>query len=230
MNKVLFIGDSQCFFEALRKQVQLSQSLSLEFLSVNDIKGQLTNLTDYDVIILDIVCLNQKKASEIDFLKAIVRIPSIALIQQESDADLPYIHEFLMDEVIFKPFKVSTLMRHVYELIIRPWGIQKQNNQFGNYTFIPDEKLLIDLDDHKQIRLTEKETAILQKLAAVNGKVVSRKTLLEEVWGYKTGVDSHTLETHMYRLRRKFEESGIEGPILVTADNGYKLKTVPTQI
>ena len=56
----------------------------------------------------------------------------------------------------------------------------------------------------------------------------SRKTLLEEVWGYKTGVDSHTLETHMYRLRRKFEESGIEGPILVTADNGYKLKTVPT--
>ena len=185
-------------------------------------------MTDYDVIILDIVCLNQKKASEIDFLKAIVRIPSIALIQQESDVDLPYIHEFLIDEVIFKPFKVSKLIRHIYELINRPRDIPKQNNRFGNYTFIPDEKLLIDLDDHKQIRLTEKETAILQKLAAVNGKVVSRKTLLEEVWGYKTGVDSHTLETHMYRLRRKFEESGIEGPILVTADNGYKLKTVPT--
>ena len=163
-----------------------------------------------------------------DFLKEIMILPSIALVQQASDVDLPYIHEFLMDEVIFKPFKVSKLIRHIYELINRPRDIPKQNNRFGNYTFIPDEKLLVGLDEDKQIRLTEKETAILQKLAAVNGKVVSRKTLLEEVWGYKTGVDSHTLETHMYRLRRKFEESGIEGPILVTADNGYKLKTVPT--
>ena len=69
MNKVLFIGDSQCFFEALRKQVQLSQSLSLEFLAVNDIKGQLTNLADYDVIILDIICLNQKKSFRDRFFK-----------------------------------------------------------------------------------------------------------------------------------------------------------------
>jgi DNA-binding response OmpR family regulator len=155
-------------------------------------------------------------------------LSSIALVQQKSDADLAYIHEFLIDEVIFKPFKVSTLIRHVYELINRPRDIPRQHNQFGSYTFIPDEKLLVHLDEHKQIRLTEKETAILQKLAAVKGKVVSRHTLLEEVWGYKTGVDSHTLETHMYRLRRKIEENGNEGPVLITATNGYKIETILT--
>jgi DNA-binding response OmpR family regulator len=228
MSKILFIGDNQRFYEALRKQIQLSQNLSLEFLTTHEIKAPITNLTEYGVIILDTICLNHKKASEIDFLKEIMGLSSIALVQQKSDADLAYIHEFLMDEVIFKPFKVSTLIRHVYELINRPRDIPRQHNQFGSYTFIPDEKLLVHLDEHKQIRLTEKETAILQKLAAVKGKVVSRHTLLEEVWGYKTGVDSHTLETHMYRLRRKIEENGNEGPVLVTATNGYKIETIPT--
>ena len=228
MSKILFIGDNQRFYEALRKQIQLSQNLSLEFLVTHEIKAPITNLTEYGVIILDTICLNHKKASEIDFLKEIMGLSSIALVQQKSDADLAYIHEFLMDEVIFKPFKVSTLIRHVYELINRPRDIPRQHNQFGSYTFLPDEKLLVHLDEHKQIRLTEKETAILQKLATVKGKVVSRHTLLEEVWGYKTGVDSHTLETHMYRLRRKIEENGNEGPVLVTATNGYKIETIPT--
>ena len=228
MSKILFISDNQHFYEALRKQIQLSQNLSLEFLATHEIIAPITNLTEYGVIILDTICLSHKKASEIDFLKEIMGLSSIALVQQKSDADLAYIHEFLMDEVIFKPFKVSTLIRHVYELINRPRDIPRQHNQFGSYTFIPDEKLLVHLDEHKQIRLTEKETAILQKLAAVKGKVVSRHTLLEEVWGYKTGVDSHTLETHMYRLRRKIEENGNEGPVLVTATNGYKIETIPT--
>jgi DNA-binding response OmpR family regulator len=228
MSKILFIGDNQRFYEALRKQIQLSQNLSLEFLATHEIKAPITNLTEYGVIILDIICLNHKKASEIDFLKEIMGLSSIALVQQKSDADLAYIHEFLMDEVIFKPFKVSTLIRHVYELINRPRDIPRQHNQFVRYTFLQDEKLLVHLDEHKQIRLTEKETAILQKLAAVRGKVVSRHTLLEEVWGYKTGVDSHTLETHMYRLRRKIEENGNEGPVLVTATNGYKIETILT--
>ena len=228
MSKILFISDNQRFYEALRKQIQLSQNLSLEFLAAHDIKAPITNLTEYGIIILDIICLNHKKASQIDFLKEIMGLSSIALVQQKSDADLTYIHEFLMDEVIFKPFKVSTLIRHVYELINRSRDIPKQDNQFGSYTFIPDEKLLAHLDEHKQIRLTEKETEILQKLAAVKGKVVSRNTLLEEVWGYKAGVDSHTLETHMYRLRRKIEESGGQGPVLVTAANGYKIEIIPT--
>jgi DNA-binding response OmpR family regulator len=88
---------------------------------------------------------------------------------------------------------------------------------------LEDEKLLVDPDDRKKIRLTEKETAILMKLSRAKGEPVSRKTLLEEVWGYKAGINSHTLETHIYRLRKKIEGSDSSGPFLKTLRNGYIL-------
>ena len=89
--------------------------------------------------------------------------------------------------------------------------------------FLEDEKLLVDPDDSKKIRLTEKETAILMKLSEANGESVSRKTLLEEVWGYKAGINSHTLETHFYRLRKKIERPDSSSPFLKTSRNGYML-------
>ena len=99
----------------------------------------------------------------------------------------------------------------------------KASIKIGKYLFLEDEKLLFDPDDSKKIRLTEKETAILIKLSAANGDSVSRKTLLEEVWGYRAGINSHTLETHIYRLRKKIEESDSSRPFLKTSRNGYML-------
>jgi DNA-binding response OmpR family regulator len=95
--------------------------------------------------------------------------------------------------------------------------------RIGEYLFLEDESLLFGPDDSKKIRLTEKETAILIRLSAANGESVSRNTLLEEVWGYKAGIDSHTLETHIYRLRKKIEELGSNGSFLKTSRDGYKL-------
>jgi DNA-binding response OmpR family regulator len=95
--------------------------------------------------------------------------------------------------------------------------------KIGKHLFLEDEKLLVDPDDSKKIRLTEKETAILTRLSRANGESVNRETLLEEVWGYKTGINSHTLETHIYRLRKKIEGSDSSGPFLKTSRNGYML-------
>ena len=52
---------------------------------------------------------------------------------------------------------------------------------------------------------------------------VSRETLLQEVWGYNSGVTTHTLETHIYRLRQKVEKDAASPQILVTEAGGYKL-------
>jgi DNA-binding response OmpR family regulator len=76
--------------------------------------------------------------------------------------------------------------------------------------------------DHK-IRLTEKETAILKFLCRAGNKPTDRDVLLNEVWGYNTGVTTHTLETHIYRLRQKIEENPSEAQILVTEQSGYRL-------
>ena len=73
------------------------------------------------------------------------------------------------------------------------------------------------------MRLTEKETAILKHLYRAGDKVVSRDTLLGEVWGYNAGVTTHTLETHVYRLRQKIEADPSNARILLTEPGGYKL-------
>ena len=80
----------------------------------------------------------------------------------------------------------------------------------GPYTFKPAAKMLLDEQD-KKIRLTEKETNILKYLYRANDAVVPRDVLLHEVWGYNAGVTTHTLETHIYRLRQKIEPDPSNG-------------------
>ncbi len=92
----------------------------------------------------------------------------------------------------------------------------------GPYTFKPAAKLLVDGGGSK-IRLTEKETSILKYLYRAGERVVTRDVLLHEVWGYNAGVTTHTLETHIYRLRQKIEKDPSQAELLITETGGYKL-------
>src|SRR5262249_14174167 len=92
----------------------------------------------------------------------------------------------------------------------------------GPYTFRPSSKLLMNPKGNK-VRLTEKETAILRYLYRAGQKPVSREVLLQEAWGYNSGVTTHTLETHIYRLRQKVEQHAADHAILVTEAGGYTL-------
>ena len=85
-----------------------------------------------------------------------------------------------------------------------------------------DTQMLIDEKDRK-IRLTEKETNILKFLYRATEGVVARDVLLHEVWGYNANVTTHTLETHIYRLRQKIEKDPSNAELLVTETGGYKL-------
>src|ERR1700724_1104618 len=87
---------------------------------------------------------------------------------------------------------------------------------------LPGSKMLTGANARK-VRLTEKETAILRFLYRAGQLPVSRETLLQEVWGYNSGVTTHTLETHIYRLRQKIEKDAANPEILVTEAGGYKL-------
>ncbi len=95
--------------------------------------------------------------------------------------------------------------------------------RIGPYEFRPSAKMLTDAKLRK-IRLTEKETNILKYLYRAGGKPVSREELLTEVWGYNAGVTTHTLETHVYRLRQKIEPDPAVAQILLTEAGGYRLQ------
>jgi len=95
--------------------------------------------------------------------------------------------------------------------------------RIGPYEFRPASKLLVD-DKGKKVRLTEKETNILKYLYRSGSKAVSREELLTEVWGYNAGVTTHTLETHVYRLRQKIEPDPANARLLLTEAGGYRLQ------
>ena len=89
--------------------------------------------------------------------------------------------------------------------------------------FKPGEKILTDVDTEEKTRLTEKETAILKFLKRAEGKTISREKLLNEVWGYNSNVTTHTLETHIYRLRQKIERDPSKAAIILTESGGYSM-------
>ena len=93
----------------------------------------------------------------------------------------------------------------------------------GPYSFRPGSKMLTGANARK-VRLTEKETAILRFLYRAGQQPVSRETLLQEVWGYNSGVTTHTLETHIYRLRQKIEPEPGQARLLLTDAGGYGLQ------
>ncbi|MDH5773241.1 MAG: helix-turn-helix domain-containing protein, partial [Rhodospirillaceae bacterium] len=95
----------------------------------------------------------------------------------------------------------------------------------GPFGFQPGQRTLVEQGSDKTIRLTDKEAQILKFLYLQGGQVVSRSDLLGEVWGYNAQVTTHTLETHVYRLRQKIERDPTKAEIILTDQGGYKLAT-----
>jgi DNA-binding response OmpR family regulator len=117
-----------------------------------------------------------------------------------------------------KPFRFTALMQALGRLLAHPAG--DAPFRIGPYDFHPSAKLLVD--GERKVRLTEKETDILRYLKNAHG-IVARQTLLGEVWGYGPQVATHTLETHIYRLRKKIEKAPGDAKILLTEEGGYRL-------
>jgi DNA-binding response OmpR family regulator len=122
-------------------------------------------------------------------------------------------------ESLAKPFRVSTLLARLHALSTHH-ASSDAAVRIGPYTFHPSAKLLQAAG--RKVRLTEKETNILKFLHASAG-TVPRDILLHEVWGYGPAVATHTLETHIYRLRKKIEQDPAKAQILLTEGGGYRL-------
>ncbi|MEO8300389.1 MAG: response regulator transcription factor [Rhizomicrobium sp.] len=123
-------------------------------------------------------------------------------------------------ESLARPFRISALLARLHALNTHHAPADDAAVRIGPYTFHPSAKLL--QADGRKVRLTEKETNILKFLHASSG-TVPRDILLHEVWGYSPAVATHTLETHIYRLRKKIEQDPANAQILLTEGGGYRL-------
>ena len=223
MKTFLLIGEDRHFYEALKKQIELNEKFLLQFLSPSKAASNFTQIEACSLLFLDIPSLNDEKFIDFGMLKITLNVPLIAFAKNGFYTKPTIIQQFLLNKTITKPFKMSRLTNEIDGLLAEHGDKITMPTRIGKYLFLKDESLLVSPDDSKKIRLTEKETAILIRLSAANGEPVSRKILLEEVWGYKTGINSHTLETHIYRLRKKIEELGSGNSFLKTSREGYEL-------
>ena len=96
--------------------------------------------------------------------------------------------------------------------------------QFNQYEVRPMSKEILNLRNNDVVKLTEKEVAIIKYLHKNKDKLISKNELLQEVWGYSPDVSTHTIETHIYRLRQKVEQDNPDAQLILTVEGGYQLK------
>jgi len=176
-----------------------------------------------DLLIMDVGLPDMDGREAVKLLrKTGFKSPIIMLTANDSDADQILGLDAGANDYITKPFKFAVLLARIRAQLRQHEASEDAVFRIGPYTFRPGAKILIS-EKGSKLKLTEKETAILRYLYRAGQKVVSRDTLLSEVWGYNANVTTHTLETHIYRLRQKIENNPSSARLLVTEPGGYKL-------
>ena len=222
--KILLVDDDEALRQSLSEQLRLHE----EFSTVEAGNGgdglELAKQEYFDAILLD-VGLPDMDGREVCRLmrRNGVKSPIIMLTAAESDADTILGLDAGANDYVTKPFKLGVLLARLRAQLRQHEQSEDAVFTIGPYTFRPSAKRLVHGETMKKIRLTEKEPAILRYLYRNGNKVVGRDTLLGEVWGYNASVTTHTLETHVYRLRQKIELDPSNAAILVTEPGGYRL-------
>ena len=220
--QILIIDDDTVLVEMLSEQLRLHE----EFATVSAASGaealELSKKDYYDVIILD-VGLPDMDGGQVCRVMRGTGVKSPIIMLAGADAEAVFGLEAGANDYVIKPFKISVLLARLRAHIREHEQSDYAVFHIGPYTFRPAAKIMMNKETEKKVRLTDKETAILQFLYLAGERVVSRDVLLGEVWGYNASVTTHTLETHVYRLRQKIEHDPSSAQILVTAPGGYRL-------
>lgn len=222
LKRVLLVDDDQMLRNSLAEQLGAEGDYApVEAASCAEARARAQDGI-YEFMILDVGLPDgDGRALCREFRAQGVTCPIILLTARDSDADMIEGLGSGADDYVAKPFRFAVLMARIHAHLRSHEQREDAVYRIGPYTFRPSAKVLLDARG-KKIRLTEKETNILKFLYR-SGETVARETLLHEVWGYNPAVTTHTLETHIYRLRQKIEQNPGQAQILVTESGGYRL-------
>ncbi|MFN7056188.1 response regulator transcription factor [Hyphomonas sp.] len=221
---ILIADDEADLRDSLAEQFELSDGFVV--LTAADGNEALARLTSerVDLVVLD-VDMPGLTGHEVArrMREQGIRIPVIMLTGRKGEADAVTGLDAGANDYVTKPFSVSVLLARVRAQLRAFEQTEDATFEIGPYEFRPSTKVL-RTKEGRRIRLTEKETEILKYLYRAGGKPVPRETLLTEVWGYNAAVTTHTLETHIYRLRQKVEPDPSNAQLLLTDAGGYRLR------
>ena len=222
VRKLLLVDDDAGLRQSLAEQLERDGEFAVD-LAEDAVGASKVKPGHYHAILLDVglpdgdgreVCRVMRTAG--------VRCPIIMLTGADSEADTINGLDSGANDYVTKPFRFAVLLARLRAQLRQHEASEDAVLTIGPYSFRPSAKLLTD-DTKRKIRLTEKESAILKYLFRAGARPIRRDLLLNEVWGYNAGVTTHTLETHVYRLRQKIERDPANSKILVTEAGGYRL-------
>ncbi len=220
---ILIVDDDDDLREALAEQIDQEDDLQ-SIQAANAASGLETARTGRpDLILLDVDLPDMDGRHLCKTLRDEgIGAPVIMLTASSTDTDTIQGLEAGADDYVAKPFRLAVLLARVRAQLRSHEQSERAVFHIGPYEFRPAQKLLVD-ERQRKIRLTEKETNILKYLYRAGDKSVPREELLTQVWGYNAGVTTHTLETHIYRLRQKIEPEPAVSRLLITDAGGYRL-------
>ena len=221
--KLLIIDDDDDLRSLLKEQLALTEEFLITEAATATKGIQMARAEHADLLLVDVGLPDMDGREAVKLLrKGGFTAPIIMLTGHSSDSDTVLGLEAGANDYVVKPFKFAVLLARIRAQLRTHDQSEEAVYTIGPYSFRPSTKMLIDGKGVK-IRLTEKETAILKFLYRAGDKVVTRDVLLHEVWGYNAGVTTHTLETHVYRLRQKIEKDPSHSQLLITDAGGYRL-------
>ncbi|QTL02735.1 response regulator transcription factor [Aquabacter sp. L1I39] len=221
--KILVVEDDPELREALVEQLALQDEF--EPMPVGTAAEAVESARNgaVDLVIMDVGLPDMDGRDAVRQIRANgFKAPILMLTGHDTDSDTILGLEAGANDYVAKPFRFAVLLARLKAQMRSHEASEDAVFAIGPYSFRPGAKLLVT-DRGSKIRLTEKETAILRYLYRAGKTPVPRETLLQEVWGYNSGVTTHTLETHIYRLRQKIEPDPSAPTLLATQAGGYKL-------
>jgi len=223
---ILIVDDDQALRAMLAEQLEVDGEFTASGVeTASEAEARMTSRESrFDAIILDVglpdgdgrdLCARLRRSG--------IKVPIIMLTGSDEETDVVRGLDSGANDYIAKPFRMAELLARLRAQLRIFENSEDAVFTIGPYSFRPGAKLLVDEGARKKVRLTEKETAILKYLYRAGRRIIGRDVLLNEVWGYNSGVATHTLETHVYRLRQKIERDPARAEILVTEPGGYRL-------
>lgn len=223
--KLLLVDDDDDLRRSLAEQLSLHEEFATAEAATGAEALERAKGEYFDALILDVGLPDMDGRDLCKLLRRQgVKAPILMLTAADTDADAVLGLDSGANDYITKPFRITVLLARLRAHLRQHERSEDAVLAIGPYEFQPAAKLLLEKDGKKKIRLTEKESAILKYLYRAGDRAVGRDTLLNEVWGYNAGVTTHTLETHIYRLRQKIEKDPAHATILVTDQGGYRLQ------
>ena len=221
---VLLVEDDEEMRDTLISQLVLHEDFDVSTAGEGARALEIVGTRHFDVILLDVglpdmdgrdVCRLMRRKG--------VHTPIIMLTAMQSDADVILGLDSGANDYVVKPFRMGVLLARIRAHLRQHEASEDASFSLGPYTFKPSSRLLVNKETGKDLSLSDKECSILKFLYRAGDTVVSCDTLYTEIWDHAAPLATHTLQTHIYRLRQKIESDPGNPKILISEGGGYRV-------